>query len=143
MFCLVHDLQCQQRAKLFQSFLKTRYFCVLKSSCWETDYFQPGFPNTAHCLVMHCWLRSNFSSLPSCMPYLLYLHCVRRKAHSAKVKRLGEKCKSKSGVCDSFALCVCAGVLNINRWEGCHAFHPPHPTRSATLTTPLSFISVS
>lgn len=26
----------------------------------------------------------------SCMPYLLYLHRVRRKAYSAKVKRLRE-----------------------------------------------------
>lgn len=75
--------------------------------------------------VTCCWLRLNPSSLPTCILYLLYLHCVKLTAHSAKVKRWREKCKSKSGLHDSFAsfcaricvFCVCASVLSINRWE--------------------------
>lgn len=94
----------------------------------------PGFTKAAlHVTYFspkhHCHLL--LASLPSCMTYLLYLHHGKWKAYSAKMKRLKEKCKSQLGVCDTFAsfcvhmcLCVCASVLSINWWEGCHAFHP-------------------
>lgn len=139
---------------------KGQYFCV-EIQLLGNRLFPATFPESCSaCSLRRCtqtgtllWVSCNVGSLHlrlrACL-ICFYLHCVRQKAHSAQVKRLREKCKSKAQGCVCmcvtvllplcarvcpFCVCVCIVCTNVLSINTIGRLLLPFTLRSATFTT--------